>query len=704
MRTMKFTALLISILLAQSLCAQMPNMQENKMVKSISVPYKWTNNTSLVLLKTTVFKKSYTSYNAITGEQTEYSEHQSVPKLSILVKEGDIYLLMADKTEKRVTNTKEVEFNPTLSPDSTKIAFTRENDLYSFDITTNKESRLTFDGTKLILNGRASWVYFEEIFGRPTQYSAFWWSPDSKKILFYRFDDTNVPFFPIMNYSGQHGSITETHYPKAGDLNPEVKIGIVGSEGGSIIWANFNEKEDQYFGTPYWKPDGSGVLIQWMNRDQTNLIVYSVDPASGIKSKLYCEEQKTWLDWIDQIMFAESGFYMVRDFDMWEQIYFQPFDGTPVKKLTNYKNWGLKIVKLDHKENSIFFTSRSENTTRNDIYSLSWKKGFSKPVVKKVSYGPYNYRAVIVSPDKKRVAAIASNSETPDMLVLITINDKENKFSEIENSQTKEFDLSKLAIGKLVYIKTPDGYKLPGLITLPFDMKEGKQYPVIVNIYGGPNNSQVMDIWRNPSQQADYWAKEGVIQITIDNRASGHCGKEGQNFVYRNLGKYEIADFIEWVKYLRTLSFVNPNKIGITGFSYGGTMTALALTEGSDYFQFGIAGGGVYDWSLYDSHYVEKFMDTPKSNPDGYKSSAIVNKSALYTPEKGSLLKLTHGTSDDNVHMQNTLQFVESLINENKHFELMLYPGGFHGYRAKQAKHSGNEDVLFWKKVFFGAN
>jgi dipeptidyl-peptidase-4 len=174
------------------------------------------------------------------------------------------------------------------------------------------------------------------------------------------------------------------------------------------------------------------------------------------------------------------------------------------------------------------------------------------------------------------------------------------------------------------------------------------------------------------------------------------------NLVHRQLGKYELADFIQWADYFRSMPFVDSTKIGISGFSYGGTMTALAVTEGSRYFRYGIAGGGVYDWRLYDSHYTERYMDTPAENPDGYSGSAVINKAALYRGNDTNLLMLTHGTGDDNVHLQNTMQLVDALQKSNKYFELMLYPAGLHGYRGFQAEHSVNMDIRFWRKTLLG--
>ncbi|HBY00997.1 MAG TPA: peptidase S9 family protein [Rikenellaceae bacterium] len=681
------------------------NKLDGQELKPVKWALLWKNETTVILTQAVKDKKNYFDYDIKTGIISE-TEMPVPPDAtpSVLVKNGDIFYYDINKNEKRLTNTKAEEKNPTLSPDYTRVAFTRENNLFSVDISTGKEIQYTSDGSNLILNGWASWVYFEEILGRPSRYRAFWWSPDSKKIAFYRFDDSKVPMFPIYNSEGRHGFITETRYPKAGDPNPTVKIGITAVEGGNIVWANFDENADQYFGTPQWKSDSKNIFVQWMNRDQNNLIVYSVCPSDGSKNEIYKEYQKTWIDWIEDIKFGELGFYFIRDFELWEQIYYQSYDGKSLIRLTEGKNWGVKVVGFDEKDRSIYFTARREVSTRNDFYRLSWDKKMDKKQILRLSSGELNFSNLLLSPDKKHFVANASNISTPFMLVLSAASKggvvKPGELKVIEDSKGDKFDASLMPVAEMIFITTPDGYRLPASVIWPKNMDKNKKYPVLVNMYGGPNSGTVMDAWRSPMGmgEAKLWFEEGIIQVNIDHRASGHCGKEGINFIHRNLGKYEIQDYIEWAKYFAALPFVNEKKIGITGFSYGGTMTVLALTEGAQYYRYGIAGGGVYDWQLYDSHYVERYMDTPEDNRDGYKLSSVLGKVRMYKSETGSRLYLTHGTSDDNVHMQNTIQLVDALQKAGKQFDLMLYPGGMHGYRGPQAMHDKQAEILFWKK------
>lgn len=593
----------------------------------------------------------------------------------------------------------EKSLNKSFSPNQSMVAYTRNNDLYLYSFATDKEIPLTNDGTNVILNGYASWVYYEEILGRASRYKAFWWSPDSKKIAYYKFDDSKVPMFPIYNSTGKQGFITETRYPKAGDENPKVEIIIAdisqvneGSAHIKNIQAQFNREEDQYFGIPFWNTDGSRFIIPWMPREQNQLILYTVNPLSGTKEKIYEENQPTWIDWMSDMHFTKEGFYMVRDFDLWEQIYFQSFDGKRLNKITDGKNWGIHIVKVDEKEGAIYFTARREISTRNDFYRVDLKTG----KIKRLSEGEYNYTSVHLSDNNKHFTAIRSNSSTPWQFIVAETGKKPNT-KVIWDTKGAKFDEYKLAIPQMMYI-TVDGYTLPAQVIWPLDLDSAKKYPVIVSMYGGPNSGSVMDTWKGVGESTQWWANEGVIQITIDHRASGHCGKEGLNFLHRNLLTIELSDYIEWIKELYKRPFVNREKIGITGFSYGGSMTMLAVTQGSDYFKYGIAGGGVYDYHLYDTHYTERYMDTPQNNPEGYKHTRIMDKVANYKGDKTNYVKITHGTSDDNVHMQNTMQLIEALQLAGKQFDLMLYPGGFHGYRGKQSMHSNKGDYIFWYK------
>ena len=585
--------------------------------------------------------------------------------------------------------------NPTWSPDSTKIAFTLENDLYSIDVHSKHVTRHTYDGSDLILNGYASWVYYEEIFGRPSQYRAFWWSPDSKVIAFYRFDNSQVPMFPIYSAKGKHGKLNQTRYPKTGDPNPEVKLGFVSADGGETVWADFDPKVDQYFGTPFWSGDGTKLMVSWMDRAQDNLQLYSVTPRTGGKVMVYKEHQDSWIDWMDDMLFTKEGIYIVRDFTGWQQIYFLSYDGRNFEQLTTGKNWSVHLLQVDKKH--LLFTAKREASTRVDIYRLNLR---SKEI-QRLSYGPYNFSGVTVSEDGKTLSALVSNYRTPTQLVAITIPNSGDVIPEkhvkvVYDSKDEKFNDYAIALPELVYVTTRDGVRLPAAVTWPVDFDKNKRYPVKVNIYGGPDNPQVREGWRGVTMATQWWANHGVIQVTLDNRAGGHYGKKGVESVYRYLGVLELQDFCDGIDHFRKMPFVNEDKIGVEGFSFGGTMTALCVTEGNEHFQYGIAGGGVYDWGLYDTHYAERYMDRPQDNPDGYKASRVIDRTGNYRGDASNMLRITHGTGDDNVHFQNTLQLIDQLQRDHKDFELMIYPDGMHGYRGDQGMHSSLQDYKFW--------
>ena len=655
-------------------------------VNPLPIVAGWVDKNTVSLVDRSAKDYKFVKYNIKTGVKTPVVESKGEQKPVLWQLKEFLSQPFAKEAK-----------NPVLSPDESKVAYTdKDNNLCVWDVASSEVKKLTTDGTNVIMNGYASWVYYEEILGRSSRYKAFWWSPDSKTIAYYKFDDSNISMFPIYDSRGTHGFITETRYPKAGDTNPEVKIAFVNVTDGNTVWADFDHKQDQYFGIPFWNADGSRFIIPWMPREQNNLILYTVNPADGSKEHIYNEEQKTWIDWMEDMHFVEDGFFMVRDFDMWEQIYFQSFDGKRLEKITEGNNWGTRIVKVDMKEGSIYYTARKEVSTRNDVYKVSLK---TKKITR-LSFGEYNFTGVSISPDNKHFVAQYSNSVTPTRLAVVSIGKKPVE-KVIADSKGEKFDEYKLAIPEMLSI-TVDGYVLPAQVIWPLDLDSTKKYPVLVSMYGGPNAGTVMDTWKGINEKNQWWANEGVIQIAIDHRASGHCGKEGLNFLHRNLLNIELVDYIEWIKELHKRPFVNRDKVGITGFSYGGSMTMLACTAGNDYFKYGIAGGGVYDWGLYDSHYTERYMDRPQDNPDGYANTRMMLNVDRYKGDSTNYVKITHGTSDDNVHMQNTMQLIGALQDAGKQFDLMMYPGEFHGYRGKKSFHSTTGDYIFWYKHLLG--
>ena len=656
--------------------------------------------------------------------------------------------------------------NMTYSPDSTKIAFTRDNDLYYVDIASGKETRLTFDGSDVILNGYASWVYYEEIFGRSSRYKAFWWSPDSRKIGFYRFDNSEVPMFPIYSAFanpkaaasqsqsprvtdlGIGGALSQTRYPKCGQTNPQVRIGIVdlgackgcplsGSAecgGSEIAWADFDPTLDQYFGIPFWGPDSEEFYIARMPRLQNTIDLYAVNYADGSKRHVYNETYKTWLNWLDGVVFTDRGLYMAREFETgWQQIYFLSYDGSEFRRLTDGPNWNVALMRVDEKKGDVYFTAKRDAVAKQALYKVD-RKG----EIVALTDPAYNATGISFSPDGKYYVASLSNVSTPNRVVICqTASRKQYQTRVVADMQGPDYDASKYALGELVSMTTSDGFALPGMIVYPKDFDASKKYPVHVDIYGGPDTPLVRDRWVTPSASNQWYSENGIIQITVDPRAAGHNGRDGLDMIYRQLTVWEVNDFCEWADWLKALPYVDGDKIGVEGFSFGGTMTCMLLMQAPDKFHYGIAGGGVYDWSLYDSHYTERYMDTPQANPEGYEVSKVLNYVGGYPAEYNTgtftyaqrtalsqnddsgchqecilefvqggvepvMLKLTHGTGDDNVHHQNTLQLLDAMHKAGKKFDFMIYPDGMHGYRGYQGTHFDAANRDFWLRYLLG--
>jgi dipeptidyl-peptidase-4 len=654
-------------------------------------------------------KMNLVKVNAMTGEKSIFLDYTLIekgfPKGTramghidntkdysglLYLHKGDLFHYSAKtNTYKRLTATIGIENNPQLSPDGRFVAYTRDHDLYTLDIEKGLEYQLTADGSDTIYNGWASWVYMEEILGRGTRHRAFWWSPDSQKLAYVRFDDSPVPTFPLFRKGGTHGKLEIERYPKSGDPNPYVKLGIVPATGGKTVWADVEEKADHYVAWPFWLPDSSRLTFQWMNRGQDHIKIYGVDLESGQKSQIYEEKQPAWVEFFEDLYFFKdgSGFLLRTHADGWSHLYVYGIEGSLKRRLTEGE-WTVTGIELVDETNSrVFFSARKEKSTESHLYMVNLDGTGFKHLTKEAGT-----HRVSVSPEGSYFIDTFSNATTPTRQNLYQGDGTYVRLmKDMGMPDRDEYDLGKK---ELFSIPTEDGYDLPAYWVLPPNFDASKKYPVIFTIYGGPDSGRVYNTY--PSTSDLYLAQEGIIIFSVDHRGSGHFGKKGVDLMHRNLGKWEMFDLIEAVKWLHTKPFVDQTKIGITGGSYGGYTTCMALTYGADYFTHGYARSSVTDWHLYDSVYTERYMDRPSENEEGYKfGSAITHAKNL----KG-ILFMSHGDMDDNVHMQNTIQLIDKLMDHGIKFDFMLYPDQRHGFRGTKRAFSNRHYVDFWFKHF----
>jgi dipeptidyl-peptidase-4 len=605
---------------------------------------------------------------------------------------GDIYYYSRpENLYKRLTATAGVEHNARFSPDGKFVAYTRNHNLYAQEVASGLEYQLTEDGSMTIYNAWASWVYYEEILGRGSRYAAFWWAPDSRHIAFLRFDDSPVPTFPLFSSKGQHGSLEIERYPKAGDPNPFVKMGVVPATGGKIVWADVEDEADQYLAWPFWFKDSSRLTFQWMNRDQNRIKIYAMDLETGKKKELYDETQPAWVEFFSDLHFFDdgSGFLLRSNRDGWSHLYTYDLDGNLTTRLTQGEWTVTNIARVDEPNQRIFFHARKDITGETHLYRVN----LDGSGLKRITQEAGSHRTD-VSPEGTFIIDRFSSISVPSRIDLLR-NDG-TLVRNIGESRSDLMDEYVLGQKEIFSITTEDSQALPAYWILPPDFSEDKIYPVLFTIYGGPGSSDVSQSY--PSLSQLYLAQEGIIVFAIDHRGSGHFGKKGMALMHRQLGKWEMLDLIQGVKWLRKKSFVDKNHIGITGGSYGGYTTCMALTYGADFFTHGYARSSVTDWKLYDSVYTERYMDRPVDNPEGYAFGAAMTHADKF---KGTLF-MSHGNLDDNVHMQNTIQLIDKLMDlEKTGFGFIVYPDQRHGTRGQKRVHSNRHFIDFWFKNFF---
>ena len=617
-------------------------------------------------------------------------------KSVVIVKDNDLFYVKAgDKEIKRLTNDKVPEVNVRFSPDGKKLAYTKNKDLYVYDLTAEKEIRLTTDATDKIYNGYSAWVYMEEILGRPSHYAAFWWSPDGTKLAFLRTDETDVPVFTLNRLDepdGIHGLIEATPYPKPGDPNPKVKMGIADLSTSKTTWVKTDYNIDQYIAWPFWTVDSKSLAIQVVNREQNDIQIILADPSTGDFKQIYNESRKTWIEFYEDIyvMNDGSGFIVKSYRNDWENLYYYGWDGKMISQITNFNFRVTGIERVDEDLKTVYFSATGPESTDKHFFRV----GLDGKNLIQLTTGNGTHN-VSISPKGNYFIDTWSSIESPGSI--LAIDKKAKVIREIYKFEQIAYNPAINSKTEMLKIMTSDGlFNMPATITYPVNFDPNKKYPVIFAIYGGPDSENISNKW--PGNTLSWNSQNGIITFSVDHRGSGQFGKKGLDYLYRSLGKWEILDYEDAVKWLRTKPFVDAEKIGITGTSYGGYMTCLALTKGADYWTHGFAGSSVTDWRLYDNIYTERFMDTPQDNPEGYKDGSTLTFVKNY---KGKLF-MTHGDMDDNVHMQNSIYLISRLEDEGKTFEFMLYPGGRHGWSGAKGVHSRNLANSFWLRSFFG--
>jgi dipeptidyl-peptidase-4 len=617
-------------------------------------------------------------------------------KSVVINKDNDLfYFRIGDKELSRLTNDEATEVNVRFSPNGNKIAYTRNKDLYVFDLVKNKEIRLSYDASDKIYNGYSSWVYMEEILERSSHYAAFWWSPDGTKLAYLRTDETEVPVFTLNRLDepdGIHGKIEATPYPNPGDPNPKVKMGIADIETGKTIWVKTNYDVDQYIAWPFWTPDSKKLAVQVLNRDQNDLKIILADPSTGDYSQIYNEARKSWVEIHEDIYVMKngSGFIVRSDRNDWENLYYYGWDGKLIAQLTNLNFRVTGIEKVDETLKVVYFNATGPESTDSHAFRVSLE---GKNLLR-LTDGEGTHE-ISISPKGSYYIDTWNSISSSGAIEAYKKNGRHVR--EIYKFDQPVYDPANNSKSEMVKILTSDGlFNMPAIITYPLNFDPSQKYPVVFTIYGGPDSKNVSNRWQgnNPS----WYAQNGIITFTVDHRGSGQFGRKGLDYLYRNLGKWEILDYEDAVRWLRSKSYVDSTRIGITGSSYGGYMTCLAMTKGAGFWTHGFAGSSVTDWRLYDDIYTERYMDTPQDNPEGYKESSTLPFVKNYTGK----LYMTHGDLDDNVHFQNSIYLISRMEDEGKVFEFMLYPGGRHGWGGAKAIHSRNEANNFWLRNFFG--
>jgi dipeptidyl-peptidase-4 len=574
---------------------------------------------------------------------------------------------------------------PTFSPDGTKIAYAKENNLYVYDIASKKSTAVTTDGKKnAIINGITDWVYEEEFaFVR-----AFDWSADSKKLAYIRFDESAVPEFSMSIFQKDLYPTIETFkYPKAGEKNSEVSLHIYDAAANATKKVDLGNYNDFYIARLQWTNDSNVLSAQVLNRHQDNLDILFVDGTTAAAKVVLTEKDKAYVDVTDNLTFLkDNSFIWTSEKDGFNHIYVYDKTGKLKNQVTK-GNWEVtSYYGFDEKTKTIFYQSTENGSINRDIFRIGLD-GKNKVRLSKNT----GANAATFSPNFQYFINTSSTASKP---TAYTLNEAKTgkEIQVIENNQALAEKLKgyNLPSKEFFVLKTAKGNELNAWIMKPKDFDPSKKYPVFMIQYSGPGSQQVVDQWGSTNE---YWfmmlTQQGYIVACVDGRGTGFKGADFKKVTQKQLGKYEVEDQIDAAKVIGAYPYVDASRIGIWGWSYGGFMASNCIFQGNDVFKMAIAVAPVTNWRFYDSVYTERYMQTPQENPSGYDQNSPINH---VDKLKGKFL-LIHGSGDDNVHVQNSMQMMEALIQANKQFDSQIYPDKNHGI------YGGNTRIQLYNKM-----
>ena len=583
--------------------------------------------------------------------------------------ENDLYYCTLDgKKTVRLTSSPGQEELSSFDPHGKFVAFVRDKNLYVVDIATQTERALTTDGGGTISNGQTDWVYYEEIYGRREK--AYWWNPDSSAIAFMQFDDGPVNEFTVVNNTKRKQEVEDTPYPRAGEPNPNVRIGVVTTAGGPVRWVDLdNYLEGTYLVTGAgWMPDSNRIFFYVQDRAQTWLDFNTASKRGGESTRFFRETTDAWVDVPDSPKFLSDGsllFFSERT--GWKHLYLYDKDAK-LKHAVTKGGWeARRLEHVDEENGWIYVTGTLDSHIAENLYRVKIDGG----KIERPTKAPGDH-SVNISPNGRYFIDTWSNDSTPTKVALYGINGKKIRMLDtnpVYNRQEYQFGTY-----EQFQIEMSDGFLLEASLVKPPDFNSSRKYPVWLMTYGGPGSPTIRNSWSGGRASDHMLAQMGMLVFRCDPRSASGKGACSSWTAYKQLGVRELKDIEEAIEWLMDKPYVDDDRIGMSGHSYGGFMTAYALTH-SKLFAGGIAGAPVTDWHLYDTIYTERYMDTPQNNPEGYEKTSVVKAAENL---HGKLL-IIHGATDDNVHIVYTFKLVNALQQADKKFELMIYPKSRHG-------------------------